>query len=77
MIRNVATWLSIIVGLASCCLVGWKIATVFTTMNSFEFDGVIVDGATLWFCFTGSEYRNYMIPLEPWILGVLATICVG
>lgn len=77
MIRNLATGLSIIAGLATCGLVVWKLAIVFTTMSSYEFDNVIVDGATILLCFSDSEYRSCMIPLEPWVLGVLAAFwCV-
>ena len=75
MSRSVATWLLIIAGLATCCLVGWKLAVVCMTMSAFEFDNVIVDGATVWFCFSGSDYQSCMIPLEPWILGVLSVTC--
>ena len=75
MIRNLVTWMLIITGLATCGLVGWKLAVVCTTMRSFEFDNVIVDGATVWLCFSGSEYQSCMVPLEPWIWVVLSATC--
>lgn len=74
MIRNVATWLLIIAGLATCCLVGWKLVAFGATMRSFEFDRVEVDGATIWLCFSDSEYRSCIIPLEPWVWSVLAAL---
>ncbi len=76
-VRNLVTWMLIITGLATCGLVVWKLAVVCMRMRSFEFDGAIVDGATVWLCFSDSEYRNCIIPLEPWVLGVLAAFwCV-
>ncbi len=77
MLRDVATGLSIIAGLATCGLVGWRLAIIFRTMSSYEFVNVTVDGATILLSFSDSEYRSYLILLEPWIWSVLAAfLCV-